>query len=200
MPIFDSSSLHQFSKFKNFLLVFGFLGKNLSNFSSPIWKLHNPYCHLMTNKIKYISMQFILGSCGKDKECVPAQSCPFSVYLNDTFHNSEDPEARKRAGEELEESRCYIEAHPNIITACTPCDSVSNKSVANVDLPYKFRKWFKVICYSQSQRINERSYFLIVLEKSGYFPIIFLILTKNIDSFGQIFGLNPLERFQKFSI
>ena len=85
-------------------------------------------------------MQFILGSCGKDKECVPAQSCPFAVYLNDTFHNSEDPEARKRAGEELEESRCYIEAHPNIITACTPCDSVSNKSVASVDLPYKFRK------------------------------------------------------------
>ena len=23
-----------------------FLGKNLSNFVSPIWKLHNPYCHI----------------------------------------------------------------------------------------------------------------------------------------------------------
>merc|ERR1711971_1126825 len=79
-------------------------------------------------------------SCGKDKECVPAHSCPFAVYLNDTFHNHEDPEERKRAGEELAESRCYNETYPNIITACTPCDSVSNKSVASVDLPYKFQK------------------------------------------------------------
>ena len=82
-------------------------------------------------------MQFILGSCGKDKECVPAHSCPFAVYLNDTFHNSEDPEKRKRAGEELAESRCYIEAHPNSITTCTP---VSKKLEADVSLQYKFRK------------------------------------------------------------
>ena len=31
--------------FNNFLRVCWFLGKNLSNFVSPIWKLHNPYCH-----------------------------------------------------------------------------------------------------------------------------------------------------------
>ena len=40
------SLLVQFSKFKNFLLVCWFLGKNLSNFLTPVWKLHNPYCHI----------------------------------------------------------------------------------------------------------------------------------------------------------
>ena len=33
------------SKFNNFLWVCKFLGKNLSNFVSPPWKLDNPYCH-----------------------------------------------------------------------------------------------------------------------------------------------------------
>ena len=37
--------LIQFSKFNNFLWVCWFLGKNLSNFVPPVWKLHNPYCH-----------------------------------------------------------------------------------------------------------------------------------------------------------
>ena len=44
-PIFDTSPLTQFSKFNNFLWVCWFLGKNLSNFVPPIWKLHYPYCH-----------------------------------------------------------------------------------------------------------------------------------------------------------
>ena len=35
----------QFSKFNNLLWVCWFLGKNLSNFVSPIWKLLNPDCH-----------------------------------------------------------------------------------------------------------------------------------------------------------
>ena len=39
------SPLVQFSKFKNFLWVCWFWGKNLSNFVYPVWKLHNPYCH-----------------------------------------------------------------------------------------------------------------------------------------------------------
>ena len=34
-----------FLKFNNFLWLYWFLGKNLSNFVPPIWKLHNPYCH-----------------------------------------------------------------------------------------------------------------------------------------------------------
>ena len=29
-----------------------FLGKNLSNFVHPVWKLHNPYCHTVQNKNK----------------------------------------------------------------------------------------------------------------------------------------------------
>ena len=41
--LFDTSPLVQFSKFKNFLWVCWFLGKNLSNFVPPVWKLHNPY-------------------------------------------------------------------------------------------------------------------------------------------------------------
>ena len=44
-PIFDSSPLHQFSKFNHFLWVCWFLGKNLSNFVSHAWKLDNQYCH-----------------------------------------------------------------------------------------------------------------------------------------------------------
>ena len=39
------SALVQFSNFKNFLWVCWFLGKKLSNFIYPVWKLHNPYCH-----------------------------------------------------------------------------------------------------------------------------------------------------------
>ena len=46
-PIFDTSPLTQFSKFNNFLWVCWFLGKNLSNFVPPVWKLHNPYCHTL---------------------------------------------------------------------------------------------------------------------------------------------------------
>ena len=42
------SLLVQFSKFKNFLWVYWFLGKNLSNPIYPVWKLHNPYCHNWT--------------------------------------------------------------------------------------------------------------------------------------------------------
>ena len=44
-PIFWTSSLTQFSKFNHFLWVCWFLGKNLSTFVPPVWKLHNPYCN-----------------------------------------------------------------------------------------------------------------------------------------------------------
>ena len=43
--LFDTSPLIQFSKFNNYLWVCSFLGKNISNFVPPVWKLHNPYCH-----------------------------------------------------------------------------------------------------------------------------------------------------------
>ena len=39
------SPLHHFLKFNNFLWVCWFLGKNLSNFVPPIWKLDNPCYH-----------------------------------------------------------------------------------------------------------------------------------------------------------
>ena len=55
-PIFDSSPLHQFSKFRNFLLICWFLGKNISNFVSPAWKLDNPYYH--TWQIKWLRFLF----------------------------------------------------------------------------------------------------------------------------------------------
>ena len=39
------SPLTQFSKFNHFLWVCWFLGRNLSNFVPPVWKLYNLYCH-----------------------------------------------------------------------------------------------------------------------------------------------------------
>ena len=41
-PIFDRSTLHQFSKLNNFLWVWWFLGKNLSNFVPPLENLTTP--------------------------------------------------------------------------------------------------------------------------------------------------------------
>ena len=45
LALFDTSLIHQFSKFNNFLWVCWFLGKNLSNFVPPAGKLNNPYYH-----------------------------------------------------------------------------------------------------------------------------------------------------------
>ena len=45
LALFDTSRLHQFSKFNNFLWVCWILGKNISNFVPPAWKLDNPYYH-----------------------------------------------------------------------------------------------------------------------------------------------------------
>ena len=41
--------LTQFSKSNHVLWVCWFLGKNLSDFVHPVWKLHNPYCHTEHN-------------------------------------------------------------------------------------------------------------------------------------------------------
>ena len=45
LAFFDTSPLHLFSKFNNILWVCWFLGKNISNFVHPAWKLVNLYCH-----------------------------------------------------------------------------------------------------------------------------------------------------------
>ena len=54
--IFDTSPLTQFSKFNNFLWVCWFLGKNLSNFVSPVWKLYNPYCHSVRSMFRVLGI------------------------------------------------------------------------------------------------------------------------------------------------
>ena len=63
ISIFNTSPLHQFSKFNNFLWVCWFLSKNLSNFVTPTWKLDNPYYHntYLPWKVK-LSSNFIIGS------------------------------------------------------------------------------------------------------------------------------------------
>ena len=50
LALFDSYFVNPNSKFNNFPWVCWFLGKNLSNFVSPVWKLHNPYCHTLRPK------------------------------------------------------------------------------------------------------------------------------------------------------
>jgi hypothetical protein len=45
LALFDTFPLIQFSKFNNFLWVCWFLGKNLSNYVPPTWKLNNLYYH-----------------------------------------------------------------------------------------------------------------------------------------------------------
>ena len=47
MALFDTSPLHQFAKFNDFIWLQLILVKNLSNFVSFPWKLHNQYCHSM---------------------------------------------------------------------------------------------------------------------------------------------------------
>ena len=43
---FASESTYPKEIYKNFLRVYWFWGKNLSNLLYPSWKLHNPYCHM----------------------------------------------------------------------------------------------------------------------------------------------------------
>ena len=48
---------------QKFFWVCLFLGKNLSNFVPPVWKLHNPYCHIgytETRKLKLKTQIFLL--------------------------------------------------------------------------------------------------------------------------------------------
>ena len=53
LVLFATFPLIQFSKFNNFLWVCWFLGKNLSNFITPVWKLQNMYCHTCHQLIWY---------------------------------------------------------------------------------------------------------------------------------------------------
>ena len=69
------SPLVQFSKFKNFLWVCWFLGKNLSNFVPPVWKLHSQYCH--NGSIQILPFQTVNKSIYKCR----SPKIPLSVIL-----------------------------------------------------------------------------------------------------------------------
>ena len=43
---FSQLAINPKLKIWSFLWVCWFLGTNLSNFVSPVWKFHNPYCHI----------------------------------------------------------------------------------------------------------------------------------------------------------
>ena len=55
-------------KIQKFLWVFWFLGKNLSKFIPPVWKLHNPYFHRLnkqgyrTYRRNYLRLTWVPGS------------------------------------------------------------------------------------------------------------------------------------------
>ena len=67
MALFDTSPSLKFSKLNNFLWACWFLGKNLSNFVSPLWKLNNPYCH-SEYLLKYGSCKkLLLSECNSDQ-------------------------------------------------------------------------------------------------------------------------------------
>ena len=76
--LFDTSPLTQFSKSNNFLWVCWFLGKNLSNFVRPVWRLHNPYCHRPTaiskifevSEIKVLKALIMKSRCKKTQNLV----------------------------------------------------------------------------------------------------------------------------------
>ena len=74
--------LIQFSKLNNFLWVCWFLGKNVSNFVPPIWKLNNPYCHTVYGPmylyIHFIYFCFIIQFIGLCSEEVK----PYVSYIN----------------------------------------------------------------------------------------------------------------------
>ena len=93
MALFDSSPLIPNSKFTNFLWVCWFLGKNLSNFVSPVWKLHNPYCHRLT----LTSHGFGFDCLHKMLKTQAFQHC--TIFSRETFfkHHS----TRKRQGDLL---------------------------------------------------------------------------------------------------
>ena len=79
--LFHTSPLSQFSKFNNFLWVCWFLGKNLSNFVPPVWKLHNPYCHNTQSKVRWRFLKILWPS--QKLYCTP--SITDGVHRNENF-------------------------------------------------------------------------------------------------------------------
>ena len=74
------------SKFNTFLWVCWFFGKNLSNFVSSDWKLHNPYCHTAVPNILqqvwksstlYKELLRIARNLLETRENIKIESCSF---------------------------------------------------------------------------------------------------------------------------
>ena len=61
MPNFRQLAIKPILKIQQFpLSTCWFLGKNLSNFVPPVWKLHNPYCHNMYLSKICIFLKFLV--------------------------------------------------------------------------------------------------------------------------------------------
>ena len=79
-------------------LKFWFLGKNLSDFVSPVWKLHNRYCHSMHCKMHWTSRWHSSRGWGYVLYTVGLLSpIPFQIFqiwrwivLNPLFSHSQD--------------------------------------------------------------------------------------------------------------
>ena len=94
MALFYSSPLIQNSKFNNFLWVCWFLGKNLSNFVPPAWKLNNPYYHNIQNRFFFLPffcivviLQLFEYTVGFKKQLISTTYCSFfaNIYVIDSL-------------------------------------------------------------------------------------------------------------------
>ena len=75
MALFDTSLLHQFSKFNNFLCTCWFVGKSFSNFVPPAWKLDNPYYHKPQWQKKFLPSFFF-----EERYCFKARQNDFNLW------------------------------------------------------------------------------------------------------------------------
>ena len=84
---------NQFSNSNNFLWICWFLGKNLSNFVPPAWKLDYPYYHIVgpddLKKVNEEKSTKLSKNCPwkRHSKCLPGVLC--KVYSNALADNSE---------------------------------------------------------------------------------------------------------------
>ena len=57
LALFNTSPLHQFLKFNNFIWVCWFLGKKYFQFCFPPRQLDNPYCHTCSYHLLFLGKQ-----------------------------------------------------------------------------------------------------------------------------------------------
>ena len=93
----------QFSKFNHFPWVCWFVGKNLSNFVPPAWKLHNPYCH-----IKRHSLTSLREELGELKEAYGKESTTVAEQWKTLENDEQTLEQFKDDLEKMEHERNQI--------------------------------------------------------------------------------------------